>query len=323
MRRRRLVALAGIAVASAPALGRAQQSRRIGILTLTPGERTSSMAALLARLDQLGHSEGRNLIVDYASADGQADRLPQLAASLAARKPDVIVTGFGTLTAKAAKAATSTIPVVFVTVGDPVGAGLVASLAKPGGNVTGLTDQASEAAAKRLDLMRAITGGSSFSVLLNPETPYSALALKVIESAAAAQKLTIRPLGATTADEALKRVASVDTAAPTGLLVLEDALTTGLRREIAEVALKSRLATSFQTREGPQVGALMSYGADRHDLYVRAADYVDRILKGARPGDLPVEQPTKFELVLNQRTASTLGLTLPRSILAAADEVIE
>lgn len=322
MRRRAL--LGGLSfLAAASAVAQPVKVHRIGLLTLAPGEQQGSMSLFLDRLQQLGHVAGKNLAVDVRAAEGQADRLPQLARELAMLRPDVIVTGFGTLTAQAAKAATGAIPVVFVTVGDPIGAGLVASLAKPGGNVTGLTDQASEAAAKRLDLMRAVTGGSSFSVLLNPETPYSALALKVIESAAAAQNLTIRALGATTADEALKRVASVDTAAPTGLLVLEDALTTGLRREIAEVALKSRLATSFQTREGPQAGALMSYGADRRDLYVRAADYVDRILKGAKPGDLPVEQPTKFELVLNQRTAKLLGLAVPPSILGVADEVIE
>jgi putative ABC transport system substrate-binding protein len=321
---RRRTLLGGLSlVAAAPAIAQPTKVHRVGLLTLAPGEQQSRMPLFLGRLQQLGYVAGRNLTVDARAAEGRANRLAPLAGELAALHPDVIVTGFGTLTAQAAKAAAGDRAVVFITVGDPVGAGLVASLAKPGGTVTGLTDQASEAAAKRLDLMQRITGGARISVLLNPETPYSALALKVIEAAAAERGLAIRPLPAFTVDEALDRVASVDTNQPTGLLVLEDALTTGLRREIADIALKRRLATSFQTREGPEAGALMSYGADRRDLYVRAADYVDRILKGARPAELPVEQPTKFELVLNQRTARGLGLALPPSILAAADEVIE
>ncbi len=321
MKRRALLGAA--LLAAAPAAAQPARAHRIGVLTLAPGEQQDRVPLFLGRLQQLGYTAGRNLVVDTRAAEGQADRLPQLARELAALEPDAIVTGFGTLTAQAAKAAAGTIPVVFVTVGDPVGAGLVASLAHPGGTVTGLTDQASDAAAKRLDLMLAITGGSSVSVLLNPETPYSALALKVIEAAAAARGLSVRPLAAATVDQALASVAAVDTRAPAGLLVLEDALTTGLRREISDIALKRRLASSFQTREGPEAGALMSYGTDRRALYVRAADYVDRILKGARPADLPVEQPTKFELVLNQRTAKLLGLAMPPSILAAADEVIE
>lgn len=322
MRRRRILALAGAAALAAPAVASAQQGHRIGILTLTPGEAKSWMARLLARLDQLGHGAGRNLQVDYGSAEGQAERLPQLAAELVAHKPDVIVTGFGTLAAKAAKAATSDIPVVFTVVGDPVGAGLVATLAKPGGNVTGLTDQSAEAWAKRLAMLHEATARPDYAVLLNPATPFAGFALKVIRDTAAARGVTLEVLEARTAEEVQSAIGRIGSESG-GLLVVGDPLTVSLQRPIADQAIRQRLATCFQARENADVGGLMAYGADFNQMVARAAQYVDRILRGAKPRDLPVEQPTTFELVVNQRTARALGLTLPRSILAAADEVIE
>lgn len=325
MRRRTFSALTAGAIGNWPFVVRGQQPgrHRIGILTVLPGETTSRMPLLLGRLQQLGYSEGGNLTVERRSAEGQAERLPQLAAELVGLHPDVLVTGFGTLTAKAAKAATATIPVVFTTVGDPVGAGLVESLRAPRGNVTGLTDQASDAAAKRLELLRDITGGkNAFAVLCNPDTPYSALALGVIQSAAGPRGIRVTVVEVRNTDDVLRSVANLGSDVA-GLLVLEDALTGSLRGQIADLALKHRLPTSFQTRDTSEASGLMSYGADRRDLYVRAADYVDRIFKGAKPGDLPVEQATKFEFVINLRTAKALGLSVSPALLATADEVIE
>ena len=205
MRRREVAALASAAIAGWPLVARGQRPGRmyrIGILTVLPGENTSRMPLLLGRLRQLGYAEGKNLAVDFRLAEGQAERLPQLADELVRLHPDVLVTGFGTLTAQAAKAATTSIPIVFTTVGDPVGAGLVDSLRAPRGNATGLTDQASDAAAKRLELLRDVTGGKTgFAVLCNPDTPYSALALKVIQSAAGPRGLRIRIMEARTGIE--------------------------------------------------------------------------------------------------------------------------
>jgi putative tryptophan/tyrosine transport system substrate-binding protein len=325
VRRRRVLAGAGAAVLAAPAVGRAQQDRRIGILTLTPGEAKGSMAQLLARLDQLGYREGRNLVVDYGAAEGDAERLAPLAAELAARKPDVIVTGFGTLAAKAAKAAkaaTTDVPVVFTVVGDPVGAGLVATLAKPGGNLTGLTDQSADAWAKRLGMLHETTRKPGYAVLVNPATPFAIVSLRVIREAAEMRNLRLEVLEARAAPDILPNLARID-ADSGGLLVVGDPLTTSQQGPIAAQAIRQRLATCFQARENAEAGGLIAYGADLNQLVVRAADYVDRIFKGTWPADLPVEQPTRFELVVNLRTAKLLGLAMPPSILAAADEAIE
>ena len=234
-----------------------------------------------------------------------------------------MIAGFGTLAAQAAKAATMTIPIVFTTVGDPVGAGLVASLGRPGGNVTGLSG-VTEILGKHLQLLKELSPGKQvIAVLLNPETPFTRLALKEIKTAAEADRTRLEILEARTADQVPRVLQTAVPAGVTGLLVLGDPLMYSLRREIADLSVKLRLPTVYPSREWAEAGGLLSYGADRRQLYRRAAEYVDKILKGAKPGDLPIEQPTKFELVLNLKTAQALRMTMPPSLLLLADEVIQ
>jgi putative tryptophan/tyrosine transport system substrate-binding protein len=326
MRRREFFSLLGIAIATWPLAASAQEMAktwRIGILTLLENENDTSMKWMLVRLHELGYHEGRNLAVDYRSAAGQADRLPQLAAELVALRPDVMVAGIGTLAARAAKAATSSIPIVFTTVGDPLGAGLVESLGRPGGNVTGLTDQAIDLAGKRLQLLQEATGGKDVVVLMNPATPASGLALKEIQAAAQVQNVRIRVLEARRPDEVLNAMGDVRNDAIAGVMVVNDPLMRDMGRQIVEQALKKKLPTVFAYRDFVEAGGLMSYGPDRRQFYVRTAEYVDKILKGAKPGSLPVEQPTKFEFVISARTARALGVVMPTALLAAADEVID
>jgi len=311
---------------TAPLAAEAQSSGRprVGFLALVPGEDTSLMKALLERLHELGYTDGKTMTFEYRSADGRPERLTQLAMDLVRAKPDVLIAGFGTLTAQALKASTRTIPIVFTNLGDPVGAGLVASLARPGGNVTGLTDQARDLQGKRLQLLQdVISGKLSIAVLMNPDTPFTALAVRDVRAAAEAAHIRIDVLEARTADEvSLKMLAAPKTGA-SGLLVLEDPLTFSARRQIADLAAKLRLPSLYGYKDFAEAGGLMSYGTDRQQIYRRAAEYVDKILKGAKPADLAVEQPSKFELVINLKTAKALGLTIPPSLLARADQVIE
>jgi putative ABC transport system substrate-binding protein len=311
---------------AAPFAAEAQQagkSYRVCFLALTPGKDTTSMKPLLERLRELGYDEGKNMTFEYRSAEGRSERLPQLAMELVRGRPDVLIAGFGTLTAQAAKAATLTVPIVFTSVGDPVGAGLVASLGRPGGNVTGLSGL-TEVGGKHLQLLRELSPGKEvIAVLVNPETPFARLALKEIKTAAEANRIRLVILEARTAEQVPRELQAAVTAAAGGLLVLGDPLTYSLRREIADLSAKFRLPAVYPSREWVEAGGLMSYGADRRQMYRRAAEYVDKILKGAKPGDLPVEQPTKFELVINLKTAKALGLTIPPSLLQRADQVIE
>jgi ABC-type uncharacterized transport system substrate-binding protein len=327
VRRRELIVLLGAATVARPLAAAAQRSHktyRIAFLALLPGEDVKGMRHLLDRLRELGYVEGRNISAEYRSAEGHSERLAQLAAELVESRPDVLIAGFGTIAAKAAKAATATIPIVFTTVGDPVGAGVVASLARPGGNVTGLTDQASDIGGKRLELLQEATGGkASFALLMNPETPYSVLASKEIQTAAQVHHIQITIVEVKNADDISLGFAGIGKTDAAGVVVLGDPLQITSRGQIASLAVKYRLPTIFQFRESVLAGGLMSYGTDRRQLNRRAAEYVDKILKGAKPADLPVEQPTKFELVVNLKTAKALGLSVPQSILARADEVIE
>jgi putative tryptophan/tyrosine transport system substrate-binding protein len=282
------------------------------------------MTALVERLGELGHRAGATMTLDYRSAEGQPDRLGALAAELVAARPDVLVAGFGTLAAKAAKAATATIPVVFTTVGDPLGAGLVASLGRPGGNVTGLTDQAKDLGGKRLQLLQEIAGrGGPVAVLMNPATPFTHLALAETTAAATAEGVKLVALEATRPEQVVDAVDAARAQDATGLIVLEDPLTFSQRREIAARAAKLRLPTIYGYREFVEAGGLVSYGTDRRQIYRRAAEYVDKILAGARAAELAVEQPTRFELIVNLGAARALGLDLPAALLAVADEVIE
>jgi putative ABC transport system substrate-binding protein len=260
----------------------------------------------------------------YRSAEGHPERLPALAAELLEDKPDILVAGFGTLAAKAAKAATATVPVVFTTVGDPLGAGVVASLARPGGNVTGLTDQARDVQGKRLQLLlELIPGKRDVAVLLNPDTPFSRLALEEAQAAADQAHVHLQVLEARTAEAIVDKIEQGAKAGAAGLLVLEDPLIYSIRGKIAELSARLRLSSIFVYKDSAEAGGLLAYGPDRRHIYRRAAEYVDKILKGAKPADLPVEQPTKFELIINLKTAKALGLEVPTTLLATADEVIE
>jgi putative ABC transport system substrate-binding protein len=327
MKRREFLMLAGGAAASWPLAAYAQRAARtfrIGYLALLPGEDATLLKPFSQRLQELGYSEGNNMTLEYRSAEGRPERLAQLATELAQANPDVLVAGLGTLAAKAAAAATKTIPVVFSNVGDPVGAGLIASLARPGANVTGISAQASEVAAKRLQILEDfVPGKQPIAVLLNPDTPFSASALREVKSAAEQSHRVLQVFEARTPGELRTGIEAAVKSGAGGLIALEDPLILGAKREIVEQVAAARLPTMYGLREFPEAGGLASYGPDLRQNSRRAADYVDKVLKGMLPADLPVEQPTKFEFVINLKTAKALGLGVPPTLLATADEVIE
>ena len=313
---------------AAPLAAEAQQPGkvyRIGYLALLPGEDvTSPMKAFKERLHELGYIEGKNLIFEYRSAEGRQERLTELGTELARARPDVLVAGSGTLAPLALKGVTTTIPIVFVSVGDPVGAGVVASLARPGGNITGVTGQSADLAAKRLQLLRDLIPGSQLiAVLMNPATPFALLALKETRAAAEILHVRLEILELKTRDQVAGSFEAAIKAGAAGMIVFSDPLTYASRQQIADLAAKFHLPTMSTYRDFTEAGGLISYGPSRRDTYRKAAEYVDKILKGAKPADLPVEQPTKFELVINLKTAKALGLTIPPSMLGRADQIIE
>jgi putative ABC transport system substrate-binding protein len=326
MRRRDFIGILGGAVAL-PLTARAQQpgrTYRIAYLALLPGEDTTLARPFLQRLQELGYQEGRNITLEYRSADGRPERLSQLAAELVQARPDVLITGFGTLAAKAARAATNDIPVVFTMVGDPIGAGLVVSLSHPGANVTGFSDMASEYAAKRLQLLQnLISREKVIAVLGNPDTPFTALALQQVKAAAAAAHQPIAVFEARTLDEVSASVAAAIKSGAAGLMTLDDPLLLSAKQQIIKLVADARLPAVYGLRDYVEANGLMSYNMDRPQMSRRAAEYVDKILKGAVPADLPVEQPTKFELIINLKAAKALGIDIPSSMLAVADEIIE
>jgi putative tryptophan/tyrosine transport system substrate-binding protein len=276
------------------------------------------------RLKELGYSEARNLIVDFRSAQGHPEHLPRLAAELVKSNPDVIVAGFGTATAKAAQAATNTIPVVFTAVGDPIGNGLVKSLSRPGANITGMHAQAADIMGKRLQVLEDVAPDiRTIAVLLNQDAPFTAVVLPALKTAADARRQRLELCDVPTAAQLSTNVAAAVKAGATALTVLETPLLLDLRREIVDLAAKLRLPAIYANREFVDAGGLASYGADRLQLYRRAAELVDKILKGQKPADIPVEQPTKFELAINLKTAKAIGITISPTLLATADEVIE
>jgi putative ABC transport system substrate-binding protein len=325
-RRDVLALLGGMAAASAlrPAPLRAQEAQkryRVAYLALTGGQ---DAVIVKRRLDELGYHDGRNLIFDFRSADGDQERLPRLAADLVATHPDVIVTGFGTAPAKAAQAATATIPVVFSSVGDPIGSGIVKSLNRPGANVTGLHALGAELGGKRLQVMQELSPDMRVvAVLVEPDAPFTTVALPVLKDAALARGLRIELCEMRRADQLAASLEAAVKAGATGLTLLETPPLNNLRREIVDLATRLRLLAVYANREFVEAGGLMSYGTDRRELYRRAAELVDKILKGAKPADIPVEQPTKFELVINLKTARALGVRIPDAQLAVADDVIE
>jgi putative ABC transport system substrate-binding protein len=326
MRRRDFIGVLSGVVALPLTAGAQEPGRsyRIAYLALLPSEDTTLAKPFLERLRELGYSEGKNLTLTYRSAEGRPERLPQLAAELVQARPDVLVTGFGTLAAKAAMGATSTIPVVFTMVGDPIGAGLVVSLSRPGANVTGFSDLASEFAAKRLQLLQSLIPGQKLiAVLGNPDTPFTALALKQVQAAAAASHQPLAVFEARTPDEVSASIEAAIKSGAAGLMTLDDPLLLSAKQQIIQHLADARLPAIYTLRDYVEANGLMSYSDDRAEVSRRAADYVDKILKGAIPGDLPVEQPTKFVLTINLKAAKALGIDIPSSLLAVADEVIE
>jgi putative tryptophan/tyrosine transport system substrate-binding protein len=327
MKRREFITLLGSMAVAWPFAALAQRksnSYRIGYLALLAGERTTLAKVFLQRLHELGYSEDKNMVFEYRSAEGQADRVPALAAELVRADPDVLVAGFGTIAAKAAVAATKRIPIVFTGVGDPVGAGLVANLSHPGGNITGMSAQAAELSGKRLQLLNdLIPGKKLFAVLGNPDTPYTALALQEVRTAAGANERPFAFFEARTPDQLPGAIDAVVRSGAASLLVLEDPMLLGVRQQFTALVAKARLPAIYTLREFADAGGLICYGANEGAMVRRAAEYVDKVLKGSAPADLPVEQPTKFTLVINLKTAKALGLTIPDKLLALADEVIE
>jgi putative tryptophan/tyrosine transport system substrate-binding protein len=327
MRRREFVVLLS-GTAAWPLAARAQQQGAkyysIGYLALLPGEDKTLMKPLLERLHELGYAEGENMIFEYRSAEDHPERLPELAAELVQASPDVLIAGFGTLAAKAAKAATKTVPIVITSVGDPIGAGLITSFSRPGGNVTGVTSQARDIVGRRLQILEELIQGNQIvGVLMNPDTPFSTLALQELRATADPTRQRLEVFEARNADEVSASVQAAIKAGAAGLITLDDPLMLSVSRQIAALAATAQLPTIFGSRDFAEAGGLMSYGVDRRQLNRRAAEFVDKILHGAKPSDLPVEQPTKFELIINLKTAKALGLQIPPKLLALADDVIE
>jgi len=328
MRRREFITLLGsAAVASAiwPRVARAQQPAKvpaIGFLgASTPSAWSHWSSAFVQRLHELGWIEGRTVAIEYRWAEGRGERYAEIAAEFVRLKVDVILTVGGAV--PASKQATSVIPIVFAIAVDPVGTGLVASLARPGGNVTGLSMQASDLAGKRLEFLREVLPAlRRLAIMAN--VGYQASVVEIGEVQAAARKLALEV-------EVLEIRRAEDIAPAFGTLksgtqalyVCGDALVTANRARISTLALGARLPTIYPDRAFLETGGLMAYGANNADLFRRAAEYVDKILRGAKPGDLPVEQPTKFELAINLIAAKAIGLTVPPMLLARADEVIE
>jgi putative ABC transport system substrate-binding protein len=275
-------------------------------------------------LRELGYVEGRDVVIDFRGSGDDQGRLPALAAELAALRPDIIVTN-GEPAVRAVKDAAGGVPIVMTVIGDPVAAGFAASLARPGGNITGLTNLAAGLLGKRLELLHEIAPNAAcVAVLRNPTNQVlDALYWRELASAAATMQITLQPLAAASASELEAAFATASRQQCGGMLVMSDAMFAGLRSRLVELARQNRLPASYDVRGFVEAGGLMSYGPDLADLYRRAAHYVDKILKGAKPADLPIEQPTRFELVINLGTAKALGLSLPPAVLARADQVIE
>ena len=297
---------------------------RIGRLSPLSAETDSpNLEAFRKGLRELGWVEGKTFTIESRFADGKSERLPELAAELVRQRVDLILTGSNP-GALAAKKATATIPIVMVTTGDPVGAGLVASLARPGGNVTGVTALGQMLNAKRLELIKeAVPGVTRVAVLTNPRSTYTAPFLQERESMVRRLGLQLPVLEAADPGSFEKAFAALATDRAGALLVQTDAMFITYRRRIVELAAKSRVPAVYGDREFVDAGGLMFYGASLAHLYHDAASYTDRILKGARPTDLPVEQPTKLELVINLKAAKALGLTIPPSVIGRADHLVE
>ena len=324
LKRRQFITLLGGTAAAWPLAARAQQPGKlptIGVLGTDASAWRPWTDALVERLRQLGWIEGRTIAIEYRWSEGRPERAAEIAAEFVRLKVDVIVSNGPAVAAF--KQATSVIPIVFAAANDPVGGGLVASLARPGGNVTGLSVQATDTAGKRLELLREVVPGlRRLAIIANSDNPGSVLEMREVQAAARTLGIEVAPLEIRRAEdiapafEALKAQADA-------LFVVTDALVAANRTRIITPALSGRLPTISQSRDHVQAGGLMSYGPNFPDAWRRAADLVDKILRGAKPADIPIEQPTKFDLVINPTTAQAIGLTIPESFLLRADEVIE
>jgi putative ABC transport system substrate-binding protein len=311
---------ASFAAAAQPA----QRSVTIGYLgNSSPALESHMVEAFREGLRRLGYVEGQNFIIKFKWAEGHQERHPALVREMVRLAPDVILTA-GTPGTLAAKQTTQSIPIVTAIAGDAVATGLVASLARPGGNVTGLSTLAPELDGKRLELLKAVVPKlSRVAVLQNPSNPFTQIAWKAMQPAAEVLSVKLEPAEASSPDELGRTLARIETAIPDGLVLIVDRFLASYRASIVHFVGKNRLPGMFPYPEFAREGGLMSYGPDYVDLFRRTATYVDKILKGAKPGDLPMEQPTKFELVINRKTAKALGLKIPEAVLIRADEVIE
>jgi len=326
MRRRDFIRVVGGTAAAWPLAARAQQPAKlptIGFLGYSaPSAASQWVAAFVQRLRELGWIENRDIAIEYQWAEGRIERLAEIATAFVRLKVRVIVT-YGTPGALAAKQATSVIPIVFALVGDPVGTGVVTTLARPGGNLTGLSNQSIDLPSKRLDLLReAVPGLRRLAILGNSGNPSSALEMNEVQSPARTFGIEIATFEIRRADDIAPAFEAL-TGRVQALYVATDMLLLTNRIRINTLALGAKLPTMHGARQYVEAGGLMSYGTSYTAQFQRAADYVDKILRGTKPSDIPVEQPTKFELVINLTTAKALGLTVPPTLLAIADEVIE
>jgi len=322
------VLVAGLAAIVVQPLLAQQQSKvwRIGLLMgrSRPANLEADYYGAFPRaMRGLGYVEGRNVHYEWRFADGKMEALAGLASELVRLKVDVIVTG-GTAPASAAHRATKTIPIVMASVGDPLAGGLVANLARPGGNTTGLTNLNVDVSPKLLELLtKTVPKVSKVAVLLNPANPTSEAIFQGLQGAARGMRIEVTAANARTSEEIQSAFSQIRQQRAEALVVVADPYLIQQRRQIAELALKNRLPAIYGLREHVEAGGLMSYGPNRHEIYGRAATYVDKILKGTKPDDLPIEQPTKFELVLNLKAARALGLKFPPDVATLAEAVIQ
>jgi putative ABC transport system substrate-binding protein len=325
---RRAFLAGAAALLAAPLAAEAQQAGkvyRVGILTNKASDPAEARLwqAFRSGLRERGWIEGQNILIEFRAAEGNTARLPELAADLVRLKVDLIVAR-ASIWVQPAKEATSSIPIVFLTHADPVGTGHVASLARPGGNITGLAVLMTDLAPKGLELLvSAVPMAKRIAVLWNPDTPSHIPALKAVEEAGRMLRVQLQPVAVRTAAELEGAFAAMARARAQAVLVLGNGLFLAERQRVAELAIKHRLPTMSNLKDVVEAGGLVSYSPNWDDLYRRGAIYVDKILKGAKPADLPVEQATKFELVINLKTAKQIGVTIPPNVLARADKVIK